>query len=292
MRRSLIPAATLVAAMAGSLILAPTAFATGSDNVITLNQKLPLTAADAKPGECPDSIPADQDGWHFVLPGNKGEFVKLEVTFEPGGTQVIEDFSSFGNPAGKHAYVASPAGATLTAASATINGTTPQDEFQLSHTCAAEEETTTGGNSTGETTTGETTTGETTTGETTTGETTTGETTTGETTTGESTATGGTTTGETTTGETTATGGSSATGETTTGEATTGGTATGETTATGGDTTTGDVKGETDTKGGSEEGNLAETGAGAPIGALAGVAAALAAAGAFLVMRRRKAAQN
>ncbi|MEU3396853.1 LPXTG cell wall anchor domain-containing protein, partial [Streptomyces filamentosus] len=218
MRRSLIPAATLVAALAGSLALAPTAFATGGDNEITLNQKLPLTAADAKPGECPDSIPANQDGWHFVLPGNKGEFVKLEVTFEPGGTQVIEDFSTFGNPKGKHAYVASPAGATLTAASATIKGTTPQDEFQLSHTCAAEGEETTGGNTTGETTTGETTTGETT-GETTTGETTTGETT-GETTTGETTTgetTGETTTGETTTGETT---GETTTGETTTGETT------------------------------------------------------------------------
>ncbi|MET8969865.1 LPXTG cell wall anchor domain-containing protein [Streptomyces hydrogenans] len=299
MRRSLIPAATLVAAMAGSLILAGPASATGGKTYeLPLHQDTPIAAADFQQGECPDTIPADKDGWHFVIPGGGVDFVKLTVTFDDGAPVEI---TSFGPPKDDHAYVASDAGAKLTSAVAIVDGEVKQGFFNLSHTCAATGgstgetttgETTTGETTTGETTTGETTTGETTTGETTTGETTTGETTTGETTTGESTATGGTTTGETTTGETTATGGSSATGETTTGEATTGGTATGETTATGGDTTTGDVKGETDTKGGSEEGNLAETGAGAPIGALAGVAAALAAAGAFLVMRRRKAAQN
>ncbi|MFJ6408932.1 LPXTG cell wall anchor domain-containing protein [Streptomyces hydrogenans] len=297
MRRSLIPAATLVAAMAGSLILAGPASATGGKTYeLPLHQDTPIAAADFQQGECPDTIPADKDGWHFVIPGGGVDFVKLTVTFDDGAPVEI---TSFGPPKDDHAYVASDAGAKLTSAVAIVDGEVKQGFFNLSHTCAATGgstgETTTGGTTTGETTgetttgettTGETTTGETTTGETTTGETTTGETTTGETTTGESTATGGTTTGETTTGETTATGGSSATGETTTGEATTGGT------ATGGDTTTGDVKGETDTKGGSEEGNLAETGAGAPIGALAGVAAALAAAGAFLVMRRRKAAQN
>ncbi|MFD6079034.1 LPXTG cell wall anchor domain-containing protein [Streptomyces hydrogenans] len=273
MRRSLIPAATLVAAMAGSLILAGPASATGGKTYeLPLHQDTPIAAADFQQGECPDTIPADKDGWHFVIPGGGVDFVKLTVTFD-GGAPV--EITSFGPPKDDHAYVASEAGAKLTSAVAIVDGEVKQGFFNLSHTCAA-----TGG-STGETTTGETTTGETTTGETTTGETTTGETTTGETTTGE------TTTGESTaTGETTATGGSSATGETTTGETTSGGSTTGGT-ATGEATT-----GGTDVKGGSEEGNLAETGAGAPIGAMAGVAAALAAAGAFLVMRRRKAAQN
>ncbi|MFF9502530.1 LPXTG cell wall anchor domain-containing protein [Streptomyces sp. NPDC014656] len=297
MRRSFIPAATLVAAMAGSLALAPTAFATGGEYELKLHQETPIKAAGFEQGECPDTIPADKDGWHFVIPGGGTDFVKLTVTFDNGAPIEI---TSFGPPKDDHAYVASEAGAELTSAVATVKGE-PVKFFNLSHTCAAEGEETTGGNSTGETTTGETTTGETTTGETTTGETTTGETTTGETTTGETT-TGETTTGETAaTGETTATGGSSATGETSatggssaTGEtsATGGSSATGETTATGGDAATGDVKGETDTKGGSEEGNLAETGSSAPVGVMAGVAAALAAAGAFLVMRRRKAAQN
>ncbi|MFJ3097103.1 LPXTG cell wall anchor domain-containing protein [Streptomyces hydrogenans] len=291
MRRSLIPAATLVAAMAGSLILAGPASATGGKTYeLPLHQDTPIAAADFQQGECPDTIPADKDGWHFVIPGGGVDFVKLTVTFD-GGAPV--EITSFGPPKDDHAYVASEAGAKLTSAVAIVDGEVKQGFFNLSHTCAATGGST-GGTATGETT-GETTTGETT-GETTTGETTTGETTTGETTTGESTATGETTgettTGETTTGETTtgestatgettATGGSSATGETTTGGSTTGGTAAGEATT-----------GGTDVKGGSEEGNLAETGAGAPIGAMAGVAAALAAAGAFLVMRRRKAAQN
>ncbi|WP_149179874.1 LPXTG cell wall anchor domain-containing protein [Streptomyces sp. TRM49041] len=43
---------------------------------------------------------------------------------------------------------------------------------------------------------------------------------------------------------------------------------------------------------GSTTGDLAETGSSAPVGALAGVAAALLAGGAFLVMRRRKAGQH
>ncbi|MEU8880951.1 LPXTG cell wall anchor domain-containing protein [Streptomyces hydrogenans] len=293
MRRSLIPAATLVAAMAGSLILAGPASATGGKTYeLPLHQDTPIAAADFQQGECPDTIPADKDGWHFVIPGGGVDFVKLTVTFD-GGAPV--EITSFGPPKDDHAYVASEAGAKLTSAVAIVDGEVKQGFFNLSHTCAATGgstggtatgETTTGETTTGETTTGETTTGETTTGETTTGETTTGETTTGETTTGETT-TGETTTGESTaTGETTATGGSSATGETTTGETTSGGSTTGGT-ATGEATT-----GGTDVKGGSEEGNLAETGAGAPIGAMAGVAAALAAAGAFLVMRRRKAAQN
>ncbi|MEU1225460.1 LPXTG cell wall anchor domain-containing protein [Streptomyces sp. NPDC005828] len=129
-------------------------------------------------------------------------------------------------------------------------------------------EQTTGGSTTGEQTTGGSTTGETTTGGSTTGETTTGETTTGGSTTGETTATGGSTSGETS-----ATGGS-----------TTGGSATGETSATGGSATGGEVK--------DENGNLAETGSSAPVGIIAAVALALAAAGAVLVTRRRKAQQN
>ncbi|GGU14058.1 LPXTG cell wall anchor domain-containing protein [Streptomyces lateritius] len=43
---------------------------------------------------------------------------------------------------------------------------------------------------------------------------------------------------------------------------------------------------------GDSEGNLAETGSSAPVGAMAAVAVALAGAGAFLVMRRRKAQQH
>ncbi|MFC8908368.1 LPXTG cell wall anchor domain-containing protein, partial [Streptomyces cinereoruber] len=64
---------------------------------------------------------------------------------------------------------------------------------------------------------------------------------------------------------------------------TTGGATTGETT--GGEATTGG-------SGGTDEGNLAETGSGAPVGVIAATALALAAAGAVLVTRRRKAQQG
>ncbi|MFC7969133.1 LPXTG cell wall anchor domain-containing protein [Streptomyces cinereoruber] len=277
MRRSSISAAALVAAMAGSLVLAPAALA-ADDNRPTLRQQLPLTAAEfGKGGESCPGVPSDKDGWHFVLPGNKADFVELKVTFEPGGTQVVTDFSGFGNPQGKHAYVASQPGAELQKVEAVITGGPlpgKGNKFPLSHTCPATETSGTTGGTTGETTTGGST-GETTTGGST-GETTTGGST-GETTTGGTTGettTGGTTTGETTTGGTT--------GETTTGGTTTGGT-TGETT--GGEATTGG-------SGGTDEGNLAETGSGAPVGVIAATALALAAAGAVLVTRRRKAQQG
>ncbi|KOG08968.1 MULTISPECIES: LPXTG cell wall anchor domain-containing protein [Streptomyces] len=278
MRRSLIPAAALVAAMAGSVTLAPAAFASDAKTYeYPLHQPTnpAISASDfAKEGEDCPPVPADKDGWHFVIPGKGVEFVKLTVTFDNGSPIEI---TSFGPPDAKHAYVASAPGAKLTSASAVVDGVIKQGWFNLSHACVAETGTT-GETTTGETTTGETTTGETTTGETTTGETTTGETTTGETTTGETTATGETTTGETTTGETTATSGS----------------ATGETTTTSGSTTGGATTGETtggSAAGGSEEGNLAETGSSAPVGIIAAAALALAAAGAVLVTRRRKAQQ-
>ncbi|MFF4872546.1 LPXTG cell wall anchor domain-containing protein [Streptomyces sp. NPDC000961] len=289
MRRSSISAAALVAAMAGSLVLAPAALAADGPKPLPLHQvkDLPLTASEFGTQEkvC-GNVPTSQDGWHFVLPGSGKDgsavFTELTVTFEPGGTQTV---TVFGPPSDKHAYVASQPGAKLVSATAETSAPVKQGWFNLSHTCPATETGGTTGGTTGETTTGgstgETTTGGTT-GETTTGETTTGSTT-GETTTGETTT--GSTTGETTTGETT-TGG--ATGETTTGETTTGST-TGETTT--GETTTGGATGET-TTGGTDEGNLAETGSGAPVGVIAATALALAAAGAVLVTRRRKAQQG
>ncbi|AVH97097.1 hypothetical protein GCM10010497_47530 [Streptomyces cinereoruber] len=292
MRRSSISAAALVAAMAGSLVLAPAALAADGPKPLPLHQvkDLPLTASEFGTQEkvC-GNVPTSQDGWHFVLPGSgKGDsavFTELTVTFEPGGTQTV---TVFGPPSDKHAYVASQPGAKLVSATAETSAPVKQGWFNLSHTCPATETGGTTGGTTGETTTGGTTgetttggsTGETTTGGTT-GETTTGGTT-GETTTG-GTTTGGTT-GETTTGGTTGettTGGT--TGETATGGATTGGATTGETT--GGEATTGG-------SGGTDEGNLAETGSGAPVGVIAATALALAAAGAVLVTRRRKAQQG
>ncbi|MEU9145863.1 LPXTG cell wall anchor domain-containing protein [Streptomyces sp. NPDC048349] len=127
------------AAAASSLLLAAAgtapAFATDSYTV-PLHQPVPITADSfGKPEpKCAD-IPATQDGWHFIAPGNPNEisFVKLTVTFEPGGQQVI---TSFGPPNDNHAYVASAPGAKLTSAVAEVKGGR-LEWFNLSHTCPA-----------------------------------------------------------------------------------------------------------------------------------------------------------
>ncbi|MFE7601441.1 LPXTG cell wall anchor domain-containing protein [Streptomyces sp. NPDC057494] len=304
MRRSLIPAAALVAAMAGSVILAPTAFASqgpkGDNGTVKIHDS--KTGEEVKANE-PKVCEFYLDAFHFDATQkatwsieawanndqDKGTEVEHgDITLDAEGHGRTEDmtladgqYKLFWNFDGEHGKAkhkvfkveCEEEGTGGTTGETTTGGTTG--------------ETTTGGPTTGETTTGGTTTGETTTGGTTTGETTTGGSTTGETT------TGGSTTGETTTGGTASTGGSS-TGET----ASTGGSASGETStggstaggsATGGETTGGSAAGGTDTKG---EGNLAETGSSAPVGLLAAAALALAAAGAVLVTRRRKAAQN
>ena len=125
------------AAAAGALLVAGATPALATENEVGLHQNPPITADDpefAGNGECP-TIPADQDGWHFVLPTNDAVFLELRVTFEQGGEQVV---TVFGPPSDKHAYVASAPGDTLIAASATVEGG-PVD-FRLSHTCPATED--------------------------------------------------------------------------------------------------------------------------------------------------------
>ncbi|MET9886612.1 LPXTG cell wall anchor domain-containing protein [Streptomyces sp. NPDC006430] len=121
---------------AALLLAAGTAPAVADDTyTLPLHQSLPLTATSKgveNQKSCAD-IPATKDGWHFVLPGNSTTFVKLTVTFEPGGQQVV---TVFGPPTDKHAYVASAPGAKLTAASAQVKGGSVA-WFNLSHTCPA-----------------------------------------------------------------------------------------------------------------------------------------------------------
>ncbi|MFE2430936.1 LPXTG cell wall anchor domain-containing protein [Streptomyces sp. NPDC059373] len=134
--RTLSPACAVIAAV--SLLLAPAAapaFAADGTYTVPLHQDLPLTAtSDGVENEADCStIPDDQDGWHFVLPGNSTDFVKLTVTFKPGGEQVVTDF---GPPSDKHAYVASEPGAELVSAVAEVEGGNVE-WFNLSHTCPA-----------------------------------------------------------------------------------------------------------------------------------------------------------
>ncbi|MFC5666514.1 hypothetical protein ACFP3U_26545 [Kitasatospora misakiensis] len=117
-----------------SLSAAPSAFATAGIYTVPVHQDLPVTAAgfgehEAKCG----SIGPGQDGWHFVLPGNSTDFVKLTVAFDNGAPQVV---TAFGPPTTKHAYVASAPGAKLTSASAEVQGGEVK-WFNLSHTCPA-----------------------------------------------------------------------------------------------------------------------------------------------------------
>ncbi|MFF1902756.1 LPXTG cell wall anchor domain-containing protein [Kitasatospora sp. NPDC058218] len=136
MHASLTTRAVFTAAAAGLLILpvAPSAFATAGTYTVPVHQDLPVAAAgfgehEAKCG----SIGTDQDGWHFVLPGNSTDFVKLTVAFDNGAPQVV---TVFGPPTTKHAYVGSAPGAKLTSASAEVQGGEVK-WFNLSHTCPA-----------------------------------------------------------------------------------------------------------------------------------------------------------
>jgi LPXTG-motif cell wall-anchored protein len=136
--RTLTRAGVFIAASSAVFLLAPAAHATGDDTyTVELRQELPRTATTDDGGapqesrdECP-GVPDGQDGWHFVLPGKSTDFVKLTVTFEPGGQQVVTDF---GPPSDKHAYVWSLPGAELTSAVAEVRGG-DLELFNLSHTC-------------------------------------------------------------------------------------------------------------------------------------------------------------
>ncbi|MGW0824041.1 LPXTG cell wall anchor domain-containing protein [Streptomyces sp. NPDC002845] len=135
---AVLPAACSLASVLLVAGAAAPAFATGDDTyTVQLRQQLPRTATTDDDGadqksrdECP-GVPDGQDGWHFVLPTKKSDFVKLTVTFEPGGEQ---ELTVFGPPNDKHAYVWSEPGAELTSAVAEVRGG-DLEKFNLSHTC-------------------------------------------------------------------------------------------------------------------------------------------------------------
>ncbi len=81
----------------------------------------------------------DQDGWHFIVPGNVN-FTSLTLTFDVAGDEdlvIVLGPGDFGPPDDSHAFVSTPAGAILKAGSGTTDEATPQGTFNLSHTCPA-----------------------------------------------------------------------------------------------------------------------------------------------------------
>jgi len=106
----------------------------GADTFLKASQQNTVAAGFASQGtDCPNfSADGHVDMWHFVIDGTY-EFTALTAHFNTGDVTI----TTFGPPDAKHAYVSSPAGATLLDAWATV---TPEDEnipadFQLSHVC-------------------------------------------------------------------------------------------------------------------------------------------------------------
>ncbi len=152
----------LAAVVAAALLIASPASAV-DDNAVTLRQSN-VTAFGSGTHECTLASTslqsADRDAWVFVLPGNGGDFVSLSLTYFDGSSNVTVTIPDSGayrsrivtdNGTGK-AWVALPAGWKLVTGTATITGTTPQEYFNLTHTCPASGSTGgSGGGSGGET---------------------------------------------------------------------------------------------------------------------------------------------
>ncbi|MCG5440259.1 LPXTG cell wall anchor domain-containing protein [Micromonospora foliorum] len=150
LRRRLTRAAICTAATTAALAITSPAWALST---VPLNPAHVGATAGKFQQECKDpkfgTRPANQDGWHFVLPTNKaGDFRSLTLTFtDTGGASVrvtvpdptdpYTDFLSAngnGDKQVKHAYLFTPTGWTLTGGSAQVSG--EGDKFNLSHTCA------------------------------------------------------------------------------------------------------------------------------------------------------------
>jgi hypothetical protein len=158
-RIALVGAATVVAVAFGSPAWANSTININPGNVPTTAAGAPTHVCSANQGGGP--FPT-QDVWVFVLPDvSSGDFVSVTATFGANGTITITTAlnpGNFDNDSGAaKAWIITPAGWTLTAASAEITGTAAF--FTLSHTCPASGTPTTGPPTTGPPTTGPPTTG-------------------------------------------------------------------------------------------------------------------------------------
>jgi LPXTG-motif cell wall-anchored protein len=130
------------AAVAAGLAAASPAWA---DSTVTVNPgNVPATASGYGTHDCDENFGGgphpDSDVWVFVLPGNQqktGDFVSVTAQFGAHGSLTIpaDGGAVVTDKGASKAWIATPAGWTLTGASAVITGTA--DKFNLTHTCPA-----------------------------------------------------------------------------------------------------------------------------------------------------------
>jgi LPXTG-motif cell wall-anchored protein len=135
------------AAVAAAAVLAGWATASPAlaDTTVTVNPgNVPTTAAGYGTHDCDENFGGgphkDADVWVFVPPGNHdrtGDFVSVAATFGPNGTLTIpaDGGAVVTDKGASKAWITTPAGWTLTGASAVITGTAAK--FNLTHTCPA-----------------------------------------------------------------------------------------------------------------------------------------------------------
>jgi LPXTG-motif cell wall-anchored protein len=122
-------------------IAGPAQAATATDIHLNPGQKGKTAAAfeyscDQVPGGRVDGV----DGWVFVLPGNQGTFVSLQLTFNDGTKNVTVDIPGTSYPSGistsgsDKMYVQLPAGWKIVDGTGTA--TNPKkDSFNVTHVC-------------------------------------------------------------------------------------------------------------------------------------------------------------
>lgn len=134
-----------LAAVAGTVavVALATAAPAWADTTVDINPGNVPTTADAHGDQGCDfggGPFADKDVWVFVLPGKHdtvGDFVSVTAEFGANGTLTIPtDGGAIVTDNGtSKAWIVTPAGWTLTDATAVISGTA--DKFNLTHTCPA-----------------------------------------------------------------------------------------------------------------------------------------------------------
>jgi hypothetical protein len=95
-----------------------------------------------KTGPCP-ATGSGAFGWHFVLPGSPGEppnpesFNSISVTFQNAGVVTAFVYGTNKN----QVYVFTPTADTLVSATADVNSSSANPQFNLSHVCTTTAET-------------------------------------------------------------------------------------------------------------------------------------------------------